>query len=500
MTQEGPFNTVKNSHGVSSSIGFGASYMLDSGFAGFSLSSFENDYGVPGEHAEGDTLIEMESDRFEFRSEIDIANSDLLTGIDLNFGFGDYQHSESGYETENNVTEWHTHATYLREGFEGKIAFKHEIGKLSGVFGIHGLFDEFKIVGEESIFGGLSRSWDDDNTSATYDNNYSDPSNPSIEGEESSRISLFLIEEYDLSDDTTINAGIRWESIKRKYQSTIADRDETTFSASGGVSHDLNELWNLSGNVNYSERTPDSAELYSDGAHHATEAYEIGNSNLENESAVGVEIIIRKTVGKVTGQFSAFHTEYNDYIFLEHSGIERGTDGNPQRVSVYGGDGFAPGVEGLEEKAYESVDAEFQGFEVEIDWLAMENPGWDLLLSFYGDTLRGKNKTEGGNLPRIPASRLGIGFEVMQEKLDFGMKLTRSLKQDKLGDDEEVTPAFSLVNAFASYDVSFGDSVGELFVKGSNLTDELAYNHASVLKQFAPLPGRSVEIGLKFDF
>jgi iron complex outermembrane receptor protein len=500
-TPKGHFNGVENSHSDSTSIGFGASYMLDSGFFGFSLSSFENDYGVPGEHAEGDTLIEMESDRFEFRSEIEISDSDLLTGIDLNFGFGDYQHSESGYETENNVTEWHTHATYLREGFEGKIAFRHEIGNLSGVFGIHGLFDEFKIVGEESIFGGLSRSWHDNNVSdLTDDTNYSDPSNPSIEGEESSRISLFLIEEYDVSDDTTLNAGIRWESIKREYQSTIADRDETTFSASGGVSHDLSELWNLSGNVSYSERTPDSAELYSDGAHHATEAYEIGNPNLENESAVGVEIIVRKTVGKVTGQFSAFHTKYNDYIFLGHSPNERGTDGNPARVGVYGGEGFAPGVEGLEEKVYEAVDAEFQGIEVEVDWLAMENPGWDLLLSFYGDTLRGKNKTEGGNLPRIPASRLGIGFEVMQEKLDFGMTLTRSLKQDKLGDDEEVTPAFSLLNAFASYDVSLGDSLGELFVRGTNLTDELAYNHASVLKQFAPLPGRSVEIGLKFDF
>ena len=56
-------------------------------------------------------------------------------------------------------TEWHTHATYLREGFEGKIAFKHEIGNLSGVLGIHGLFDEFKIEGEESIFGGLSKVW-----------------------------------------------------------------------------------------------------------------------------------------------------------------------------------------------------------------------------------------------------------------------------------------------------------------------------------------------------
>ena len=500
VTQEGPFNVVENSHSDSASIGFGASYMLDSGFVGFSLSSFENDYGVPGEHAEGDTLIEMESDRFEFRSEIEISDSDFLTGLDLNIGYGDYQHSESGWEDHGGDREFHTHATYLREGLEGKIAFRHDIGKLSGVFGIHGLFDEFKIVGEESIFGGLSRSWDDNLTSPTYDQNYSDPSNPSIEGEESSRISLFLIEEYDLSDDTTLNAGIRWESIKREYQSTIADRDDNTFSASGGVSHDLSELWNLSGNINYTERTPDSAELYSDGAHHATEAYEIGNPNLENESAVGVEIIIRKTLGKVTGQFSAFHTKYNDYIFLEHSPNERGTDGNPPRVGLYGGEGFAPGVEGLEEKAYEAVDAEFQGVEVEIDWLAMENSGWDLLLSFYGDTLLGKNKTEGGNLPRIPASRIGIGFEVMQENLDFGLKLTRSMKQDNLGDDEEVTPAFSLLNAFASYDIHFGDSAGELFVRGTNLTDELAYNHASVLKQFAPLPGRSVEIGLKFDF
>ena len=496
---EGPFNSVANSHSDSTSFGFGASYMLDSGFAGFSFSSYENDYGVPGEHAESDTLIEMESDRFEFRSEIDISNSDLLTGIDLNIGYGDYQHSESGYEEEGGVTEWHTHVTYLREGYEGRIAFKHEIGELSGVFGVHGLFDEFKIVGEESILGGALKDWNvpDDNTTVASPN-----ANPAITNEDSSRIALFLIEQYDLNEDTTLNAGIRWEQIDRKYEATEnIDDDESTFSASAGISKDLSELWNLSGNVSYSERTPDTAELYSDGAHHATEAYEIGNPNLENESAVGVEIIVRKTVGKVTGQFSVFHTKYNDYIFLEHTENERDSEGILANTTNYSAsDGFPTGTEGLEEKAYEAVDAEFQGIEFEIDWLAMENPGWDLLLSFYGDTLRGKNKTEGGNLPRIPAARLGFGFEVMQEKLDFGLKLTRSMEQDNLGDDEEVTPAFSMLNAFASYDVSLGDSVGELFVRGTNLTDELAYNHASVLKQYAPLPGRSVEIGLKFDF
>ncbi|MEC7543729.1 MAG: hypothetical protein VX479_08740, partial [Verrucomicrobiota bacterium] len=80
----------------------------------------------------------MESDRFEFRSEIEISDSDFLTGLDLNIGYGDYQHSESGWEGGN----WDTHQTYLREGYEGRLAFQHKIGDLRGVFGFHGLFDE----------------------------------------------------------------------------------------------------------------------------------------------------------------------------------------------------------------------------------------------------------------------------------------------------------------------------------------------------------------------
>ena len=140
---------VENSHSDSTNFGFGASYMIDSGYIGFSLSSNENDYGVPGEHAESDTLIEMESDRLEFRSEIEISNSDFLTGIDLNLGYGDYMHSESGYETENGVEEFHTHATYIRKGLEGRIGLEHEIGNLKGVIGVQGLIDLYKIVGEE---------------------------------------------------------------------------------------------------------------------------------------------------------------------------------------------------------------------------------------------------------------------------------------------------------------------------------------------------------------
>lgn len=114
------------------------------------------------------------------------------------------------------------------------------------------------------------------------------------------------------------------------------------------------------------------------------------------------------------------------------------------------------------------------------------------------------NESEGTNLPGMAPARIGVGFEVQQDKFDYGMRLHRSMKQDKVavhgGHSEEPTAAYTVVNAFASYDVDFGDSVGEFFIKGNNLTDELAYNHSSVLKQYAPLPGRSVELGLKFDF
>ena len=514
-------NKVENSYGDSSSFGLGGSYMLDSGYAGLSFSSYESTYGVPGEHAELDTRIEMESDRFEFRSEIEVSDSGWLTGIDFNIGYGDYKHSEIGKE-DHDDDELHTHATYLREGFEGKIAFEHEIGELRGVFGLHGLFDEFKIEGEESIFSGLSKVWELNNNGTPgdplddFNESKSSPSNPAISAEESSRIALFLIEEYDLSDDTTLNAGIRWESISRDYQGT-ADRDDSTFSASGGVSHDLSDLWNLSGNLSYAERTPDSAELYSDGAHHATESYEIGNPNLDNESAVGVEIIVRKSVGNVTGQFSAFHTRFNDYIFHEDTGNKRDTEGNLPDEGQFPDPlhGFPADTEALPERQYEAVDAEFQGLEIEIDWLAMENPGWNLLLSTYGDILRGKNKTEGGNLPRIPAGSLGVGFEIQAEKLRFGMDLNNVFKQNRIAVHEEeeeeeeehghehgetATPSYSLLNAYASYDLNFGNSQGELFVRGSNLTDELALVHTSFLKNSAPLPGRSFEVGLKFDF
>ena len=488
-------NKVENSHSDSSSFGFGGARHWDGGFAGISFSHYENTYGVPGaEHA----IIELESDRFEARSEFDVSGSDWLQAVELKFGYGDYLHSElhlEEHEEEEHEEEEHEEeegpTKYLREGFESRIALKHEIGNLRGVFGLHGLFDELKIDGDESIFAGGEHNV----TNQKYGN---------ITNENAQKLAIFLIEEFDLSESTLLTAGIRLEGFDRELDTngTEPDFDDTSLSASVGFSHELNEGWNLSSNLNYAERLPDTAELYSYGAHHATHSFEVGDPGLGKESAVGIEVILRRTIGKVTGQLSAFHTKFDDYIFTHATGREHEI-------------GHGEHTEHLPEMQYEATDAEFQGLEAELDWLALENQGWSLLISSYGDVLRGKNKTENTYLPRIAPARLGVGFEIQADKIRFGLDVTRVFKQDKIpvhdeepgdeddhGHEETATDAYSLLNAYASYDLHVGDSVGEVFVRGFNLTDELGYNHSSPqsIKPYAPLPGANVEIGLKFDF
>ena len=475
-----PRDKVLNSRGESHSYGLGGSYLWDGGYAGLSFSQMENVYGVPGAHAPNETRVELETDRFEARSEIEVFDSDWLRGIELNFGYGDYRHDEIGKIVAGTFK---THSSFLRDGIEARTALVHEIGALRGALGFHGLFDELEIQGDKTIFSGVVPAY-----------------SKAISSEDSTKLAIFLIEEFDLSESTRLNGGIRWEHYDREFISEIADRDDSILSVSGGVSRDLAEGWNLSANLTYTERAPETSELYSNGPHHGSETFDVGNPALDIETALGVEIILRRTLGKVTGQFSAFHTRFDNYVFQE-------------QIPGTFIDFDLPEPHALDRWQYKGADADFRGLEAEIDWLAMENEGWSLLLSAYGDLLRAKNESEGTHLPRIPPARVGIGFEIQAEKLGFGMNLNRVFKQNRAPEDphadhghgvvsEPNTAAFTLLNASVTYDLNFSRSQSEIYLRGYNLTDELAKVHTSPesMKPFAPLPGAGVEVGLRIDF
>src|SRR5690606_32523835 len=134
-----------------------------------------------------------------------------------------------------------------------------------------------------------------------------------------------------------------------------------------------------------SQRAPSAQELYADGVHLATNTYEIGDAGLDVETANAVELTLRKTEGPLTGSVSAYHYVYDDYIFA-------------RTLDQY---------EDFRLIQYSQADATFTGLEGE---LTQAFTPW-LSATVFGDYVRGELKGGGGNLPRIPAARVGARLE-----------------------------------------------------------------------------------------
>ena len=66
---------------------------------------------------------------------------------------------------------------------------------------------------------------------------------------------------------------------------------------------------------------------------------------------------------------------------------------------------------------------------------------------------------------------------------------------------ETPTEGYGMLNATIAYRFAIeGGSELELYARGTNLTDELAFVHTSFVKNQSPLRGRNVVFGLRHTF
>jgi iron complex outermembrane receptor protein len=95
-----------------------------------------------------------------------------------------------------------------------------------------------------------------------------------------------------------------------------------------------------------------------------------------------------------------------------------------------------------------------------------------------------------------------IGAELHWEANNWHIELgaTHYSKQDKIADFETETDGYTLVSASVNYYTSVGDTDMTFYLRGNNLTNELAKVHSSFLKDEAPLPARSFVLGTKIRF
>jgi iron complex outermembrane receptor protein len=107
----------------------------------------------------------------------------------------------------------------------------------------------------------------------------------------------------------------------------------------------------------------------------------------------------------------------------------------------------------------------------------------------------------GGDLPRIPADRLGLRLDQsFTQALGGQVEFYRVQRQDELADYESETGGYNMLGASLIYSGRLQHADYQLYMKGSNLLDAEGRNHSSFIKDEVVLPGRNLTFGVRLNF
>ncbi len=367
----------------------------------------------------------------------------LIERVKLRLGFTDYAHDE----TENGAVE----NTFTNKALDARIEITHApIAGLRGVFGFQNNASDATIVG----------------------------SAPFLPPNRTDSSAIFLLESFDLGA-VRLEAALRqeWQSIDAGPAGTA---DHAPLSISGAAVWNVDDGYSLALSVARSQRAPTAQELFANtvppflGVHLASNTWEIGTPTLGAETSHSVDLTFRKTAGDTTFTIGGYHQSFSNYIFADT--LDRFED---FRLVRYG-----------------AADATFTGIDGEIRH--QFTPGFAATL--FGDYVRAELAGNLGNVPRIPAGRLGLRTEGRLDAFSADLEFYHVFQQSDIAAFETPTPGYTMLNLTLSYHIDLGLADTDLFLRASNLTDSLAFNHASFVKDAVPLRGRNLVFGIRTTF
>ena len=295
------------------------------------------------------------------------------------------------------------------------------------------------------------------------------------------QLSLFAFEEYAVNDRWTVQGSARFEN-QELTTAVQPDYDETAFGASVGAIFAINGDLSLAANLGLTERHPTSTELYADGPHVAVQRYErgayaTGSGQFDKESSMNLDLTLRAQYERVELNLTGFVNNVDDYILLRPTALV---------------------LDEFQVFDYVQEDVDMYGFEAEALVDIFESDAGHLHARFTSDFVFAEEEDSGNYIARIPPLRLGLGLHFMRNAFDASVQVYYHDEQDKVAPNELPTDSYTLVDAELSY--RFFDEQLLVFAKGTNLGDEDARRHSSALKDLVPLPGRSLHLGLRWDF
>lgn len=461
---------LPNSGTETYTLGGGVALINDGGSLGFSVGYYDTKYGVPERpaaghdhdadgdegHDHGAVTIGMKQWRADMRGEVNVGGG-FLDKIRVRAGFADYEHTE--FEGADIGTVFNS------EAIEGRLELvQANRGGWRGVIGFQGLTRKFSAVGEEAFVA--------PNTTAQY--------------------GVFALQEVNLGKLGLEFAGryehtdVRSNAVKIGLDEDAplvrVDRGFDAFSGAVGLSYEVAPEVKIGINGSRAVRAPSGEELFSNGPHIATQAYEVGNPNFALEKSWGLELYARGRAGPVRFQISGYANWFDNYIYENDTGTRFENDEFDLPIFQY-----------------LQADARYYGIEGEISATLLRAGDFSLSGNLVADYVNAE-LGNGSPVPRIPPLRVLGGLDASYNGFGGRVEVEHSTRQSRVASFETETPAFTLVNASLTWH-PFGEKrETAIILSANNIFDVEARRHASFTKDFVPLAGRDIRVAARVSF
>ena len=452
------------------SVNAGATLFAGDSNFGLAFGYYDTRYGVPGrpgtghhhgeeeeehegeEHEEHDgeehegeaelVSIDLEQFRADLRGDVALGDGFFET-LRTRVGYSNYEHIE--FEGDEVGTKFNV------EGIEARAELvQKDAGGLRGSFGFQYTFRDFEAVGAEAF----------------------------VAPNRTEQIAVFALQELDLGKFQLEGAG-RYESVSTKSSPLNVERDFDLFSGAASLVFEPVEdgmRFGITGSR--SERAPGAEELFAGGPHIATQQFEIGDINLQTESAWGIEGFVRGKVGPATVGFSIYKNWFDNFIYLQDTGLEE------DDLPVF---------------QFLQSDADYFGIEGEVQFPLISSDSYSLTADLGASYIEAE-LNDGTNIPRIPPLSLLGALESEFGIFDTRFEVQYFGEQTDIAPFETPTDDFTLVNASVGFNPFAGNGSIRLVGEVENIFDVDGRRHASFTKDFVPLAGRNFKLTASLSF
>lgn len=438
-----------NSYTELNAWGVGGAYIADKGYFGVSYKDTDSEYGTV---AEPTVFIQLHQTREDVRGEYNFDDGPFAT-VRANYGHAEYTHTEFEGPGQPGTI-------FNSDGQEGRLDLVQRKrtafgGEWNGALGVQGLSRTFEAIGEEAFV-------------------------PTTDIDEAG---IYTVQRLDRGP-FGFEGGLRYDTHTVKAtpigDTVEVERQFDNVSASiAGFIRPAHGLF-LGLSLAHNERAPSEVELFADGLHIATAAYETGDRTLDTEKVNTLEATVHYDAGKASGDLHVYGSKYDGFIDERPTGATFTADGEDFPVF-----------------AFVQTDATFYGFEAEGSYALWEQGTHKLALEGSADYVHAE--TDLGPAARIPPWSATARLAWTSTPFDASVEVRHVAEQDRVADLELPTNDYTLLNLAAAWRPLTDRNV-TLFAEAKNLTDEEAREHVSFLKDIAPMPGRNFRVGVAYRF